>query len=354
MKRLIGKIVLISALSLLPVMLYNFIYDPYFVLRHDVKSMRILPNERWVKTRHLLNNPDKYDALLLGSSRVSQIPIDYMNRVSGRRYYNMTLMAGVPTDYVQILTMLMKHKVGIRKVVIGLDYYSFEGATPKQFHRGIMYLDDPWARMKQYLTYLFLPIDSNNFFELRFDNKDIVYDIFGTGEYTFVRKERNMDRDPAKHRERFSAPIFTVCSDRLERTLNEIRQIIEVCRAHNIETVFFINPEYAMNYLCDDIAFLNRVRERFAGVTDFWDFTRPTAVTENMFNFVDFTHYRKSVGKMMAAKMLNAPGDAPADFGRLVTKAQAGAYVKETVPEYQARKKALNPNCAKCLKAIWD
>ncbi len=354
MKRLIGKIALIALISAAPVALYNYYIDQYFLLRHDAKSMRILPNERWVKTEYLIKNPGKYDSIVFGSSRISQVPMDIINQKTGRSYYNMTLMAGVPSDYLHILKILLRNKVAVKHIVIGLDFYSFEGATPNQFHRGTMYPDDPWDRYRQYFKYLFLPLDTTMYNELNFDGKDLVYDIFGTGEYTFLKKEKNIDEHPEQHPARFQFPILTVCDDRMDRTLNEITQIINICRANGITTTFFINPEYAPQYLCDNIEFLNKIRVRFVEVADFWDFSRPSSVTETIFSYVDLIHYRKAVGRMIAARIFNVPGVAPADFGHLVTKANVAAYTAETVPEHQIKKKKINPNCLPCKKALWQ
>ena len=353
MKRLIGKIALVALLSAIPVALYNYFVDQYFVLRHDVKSMRVLPNERWVKTEYLIKNPAKYDSIVFGSSRVSQIPMDFINRHTGKNYYNMTVMAGVPSDFLQMLKILVRNKVAVKHLLIGLDIYSFEGASPDQFYRAIMYPEPLRERLQQYFKYLFLPFDSTMFQELRFDGKDIVYDIFGTGEYTFVKKERNIVEHPEQHPARFMLPILTVCDDRINKTLGEITQMMDICRVNGITAEFFINPEPAPMYLCDNIAFLNKVRFRLAEVSDFWDFSRPSSITENIYSYVDMIHYRKSVGQMMAARICNAPGVAPAGFGYLVTKTNVAAYAAETVREYQARKNAIKPNCQPCRHAIW-
>lgn len=353
MIKLIGKLALISILSVIPVVSYNYFIDPYFVFREDVKMMYVCPNERWVKTEFLIKNPTKYDSLLFGSSRVSQIPVEYVRTYSGKNYYNMTLMAGVPADYLHILKQLIRNKVTVRHIMVGLDYYSFEGKAPLGFLRAVMYPDDPEERLQRYLHYLFLNFDTSMMAELKFDGKDIVYDIFGTGEYTFVKKERNLEENPDMHRERFKIPVPIVCSDHMKETISDIRRIVETCRDNGITVTFFINPEQETTYLCDNIAFLNKIRRTLAEYTDYWDFSRPTAVTGNIFNYVDYTHYRKAVGKMMAARIFNAPGVAPAGFGNLVTRTNVDAYLNAATPEYDALKKEKKPACMPCIKTLW-
>ncbi|HOT45498.1 MAG TPA: hypothetical protein PLM53_11625 [Spirochaetota bacterium] len=353
MKRLIGKIAVIALISATPVALYNYFIDQYFVLRQNVASMRVLPNERWVKTEYLIKNPAKYDSIVFSSSRGSQLPIEFINQHTGGRYYNMTLMAGVPSDHLSILKILVRNKVAIKHVLIGLDYYSFQGATPAQFYRGIMYPDDPWERMKNYFDYLFLPFDSTVFNELNFDGKDVAYDIFGTGEYTFLKKEKSIAEHPEQHPARFQFPILVVCDDRIDKTLSEIKQIISLCRANGITTTFFINPEYAPSYLCADIDFINKVCFRFSEITDFWDFNGSSSVTGDMYNYVDLIHFRRPVGRMMMARIFNVPDVAPADFGKLVTRSNVAAFTAEAKRAHEINKKKVKLNCAPCRQALW-
>lgn len=353
MKRLIGKIILIALVSAAPVALYNYYVDQYFVLRQEVKSMRVLPNERWVKTEYLVRNPAKYDSIVFSSSRGSQIPIEFINQHTGRRYYNMSVMAGVPSDYLAIMKILLRNKVVIKHLLIGLDYYSFQGATPAQFYRGIMYPDKQTDRFKEYCKYLFLPFDTTMFNELRFDGSDVEYDIFGTGEYHFVKREKSIAEHPEQHAARFNFPTMTVCDDRLARTMDEIKQLLAICKANGIETTFFINPEYAPSYYCDNIDFLNKIRRLFAEITDFWDFNGSLAVTGNMYNYVDLIHYRKLVGRMMMARIFNVPGMAPADFGRIVTGENITAFIAESTREFYINKKKIKLNCLPCRQAIW-
>ena len=265
----------------------------------------------------------------------------------------MSVMAGVPSDYLAIMKILLRNKVVIRHLLIGLDYYSFQGATPAQFYRGIMYPDKQPDRFKQHLKYLFLPFDTTLFNELRFDGSDVEYDIFGTGEYHFVKREKNIAEHPEQHPARFNFPTLTVCDDRLARTMNEIKQLLAICKANGIEATFFINPEYAPSYYCDNIHFLNKIRRLFAETTDFWDFNGSLKVTGDMYNYVDMIHYRKSVGRMMMARIFNVPGIAPADFGRIVTGENITAFIAESTREFNLNKKKIKLNCLPCSKAIW-
>jgi len=349
-KRLIGKIILISVLSVIPLLAYNLILDPFSVLRKDYDSMWICPNERFVKTDYILGNPEKYDSFLFGSSRVSQIPVRPLNRATGGRFYNMAVVSGVAADSLAAIKLFLKNGVSIKNVVLGLDYFSFQMLPLENLVRNTVYPETCEEKAKFYYTFLTLQPDSGMLDEIRFDGKDVAYDLLGTGEYDFLKKERDLVLHPDEHNRKFMQPVFTICRRRMDTTLAEIREIVDICRSNSIRLTVFMNPCHASSYLCDDIAFMNEARARLAGLTDFWDFSAPSPITEDNFSYIDIIHYRKKVGYMLVERMFGMKGAAPADFGTLVTRANAAAYLKKAERGYHADKKRLNPNCPPCVK----
>ena len=350
MKQLILKIILLGVLSVTPLVAYNVILDPFSVLRKDFKSMWICPNERYVKTDYILRNPAKYDSFLFGSSRVSQIPVEALNRATGHRYYNMTIVSGVIAENLKSLKLFLKKNVAIKNVAIGLDYFSFQMLPLENLVRNVMYPETLEEKIKFYYTYLFLEPDSGMLREIKFNGKDAAYDITGTGGYDFIRREENLTLHPEEHEAKFKSPVFVICRSRMDETLGEISEIKKICDENGIRLLVFMNPGHAFSYLCDDIAFMNTARSRLAEITDFWDFSSASSITENNANYIDIIHFRKMIGAMMVERMYNLKGGAPADFGQLVTRANAAAYLKEVENKYFAEKKRLNPPCMPCYK----
>jgi hypothetical protein len=349
-KELILKIILLGVISVTPLVAYNVILDPYSVLRKDFKSMWICPNERYVKTDYILSNPTKYDSFLFGSSRVSQIPVDALNRATGHNYYNMTIVSGVVAENLKILKLFLKNNVAIKNVAIGLDYFSFQMLPLEVLVRNIMYPETLEEKIKFYYTYLFLEPDSGMLHEIKFNGKDAFYDITGSGGYDFIKREENLMLHPKEHDAKFKAPVFVICRSRMEETINEIAEIKKICAENNINLLVFMNPGHAYSYLCDDIAFMNAARSRLAEVTDFWDFSSASSITEDNYNYIDIIHFRKKIGAMMVERMYNLKSAAPPDFGVLVTKANVAAYLKKTETDYNVEKKRLNPPCMPCYK----
>lgn len=345
-----GKIILAAVLSVIPLLAYNLILDPFSVLRKDFDSMWICPNERFVKTDYILRNPAKYDSFVFGSSRVSQIPIAPLNRATGGRFYNMAVVSGVASENLRTLKLFLGSGVRVKNVLLGLDYFSFQMLPLENLVRNTMYPETFKEKVKFYYTYLTLAPDTGMLHEIKFDGTDAAYDLLGTGEYDFVKKEKNLVLHPEEHDPKFRLPVFTICRNRLDETIGEIREIVDLCEKNDIRLTVFLNPSHAWSYLCDDIAFMNTARARLAELTDFWDFSRPGAITEDNFSFIDIIHYRKKIGAMVVERMFGGKGAAPADFGALVTRAGAAAYLAKAERDYHADKKRVKPDCMPCVK----
>ena len=337
-------------LSVIPLVAYNLVIDPYLVLRKYFNHMFICPNERYIKTDYILNNPAKYDSLLFGSSRVSQIPVEIINKSTGNRFYNMTYIAGIVSDHLNILKIIIKSGARIKSIIIGLDYYSFTAMPIENQIRNIMYPETLWDKLKFYYTYLSVEPDSGMLKEVKFDGNEALYDITGTGEYDFIKKERLLSLDPRRHEAKFKKPVLVVCTDQLDKTLAEIQEIIALCKKNNIAMTFFINPDYLDMYLCQDVAFINKVRNRLALITDFWDFSAPNSTIGNYFNFIDPIHYRKKVGAMIIEKMFHQRSDLPAEFGFLVTESNSKGYIERSEKDFNRYKKLIRPHCLPCPK----
>ncbi len=348
MKQFVFKCILIAAISVIPLVAYNVILDPYLVLRKDYAHMFICPNERYFKTDYILDNPEKYDSFLFGSSRVSQIPVDLLSKATGSKFYNMTYIAGITSDHLSILKLFVEKKVKIKNVVIGLDYYTFTAMPAENQFRNVMYPLTLYEKVKFYYTYLSLEPDSSMLKEIKFDGKEAVYDLTGTGGYHFIRREQQLALDPLKHEAKFQKPAAVLCSNQVEKTLAEIKEIISLCKANGIKLGFFINPDYLNMYLCQDIAFINLIRSRLAALTDFWDFSSPNPIIGDKFNFIDPIHYRKKIGAMIVEKMYYPGAHIAPDFGFLVKETNIAQYAEKAAKDYQQYKRLANPGCVHC------
>lgn len=118
-------------IKLLPFVLWIFLLmvvvpvaiDPYNVFHvENIRDNGIEPNKNFLKTEYVIRHPDRFDAFLFGSSRVSSIHSD---RIEGYRCYNMTYSEGVPKEHLENLQVMLEHGVRPKMVLVGVDSISY-------------------------------------------------------------------------------------------------------------------------------------------------------------------------------------------------------------------------------------
>ena len=233
------------------VALFNYVVDPrgffrYGTWRHDVLHQFIEPDKNFIKTRYVALNPQRYNCLIFGSSRV--------NAIDGRLAknavcYNMTFGQGLPRNYLDSLRYLVTKQVRPKLVLIGLDEFSYK-YDPAEHTDFLRHPYPPAVHQNRALFYLkyLVRYSSRSMKEPLegFEGKrqPIRYDHYGTGlEMPDPAVEKAIEADPityakdAKFREPFITP-----GDRMDAALEEIRETVDLLNAHGIPLIVFINP----------------------------------------------------------------------------------------------------------------
>lgn len=118
-------------IKLLPFFLWIFLLmvvvpvtiDPYNVFHvENIRDNGVEPNKNFLKTEYVIRHPEKFDAFLFGSSRVSSIHSD---KIESYRCYNMTYSEGVPKEHLDDLRAMLENGVRPRMVMVGVDSISF-------------------------------------------------------------------------------------------------------------------------------------------------------------------------------------------------------------------------------------
>ena len=105
------------------------------------------------------------------------------------------------------------------------------------------------------------------------------------------------------------------------KTLDEIRETVDLLKAHGIRLIVFINPIHKTTYLATGLETFFLFEKELSRITDFYDFSGLNSITTNNYYYYETSHYRPKVGTLMLARMLNDSSlKVPADFGVLVTR----------------------------------
>ncbi len=123
MKKFIAKVIFLGSFCFFVIAISAYIVDPYNVFHwSNIRNNGVDPNKNYIKTKYILNNPEKYDGFLFGSSRVGSIHVEKIQNV---KIYNMTYSAGTPYEHYETLKTFIDNGVNIDIVYMGVDSYSY-------------------------------------------------------------------------------------------------------------------------------------------------------------------------------------------------------------------------------------
>jgi len=332
--------VILMAAELGAVALFNYIVDPngvfrYGPWRHDVAYQFSLANKNFVKTRYIASNPEKYDCLIFGSSRVNGID---GRDAKGYSCYNMTYPGGLPRNHLDNLRYLLSKGVRPKVVLIGLDEFSYKLDPAEHFTDYVRYPYPPVVHQSTFLFYLkyLIRYSSRSMKEplegFEGKRRPIPYDHYGTGlELAGPEAEKAIDADPINYAkaDKFKEPLL-MHGNRMKEALEEIRETVELLKAHGIQTIIFINPIHQTTYLATGLDKLLLFEKELSKITSFYDFSGLNSITTNNNYYYETSHYRPIVGAMILARMLHDTSvKVPADFGVLVTRENVDAHIAQ-------------------------
>ncbi len=326
----------------------NYLGDPYGLFRRDFSNQFLLPNQHFIKVRHVVNHPDRYDCFVLGSSRVNGIDV---RKIRDGRCYNMTLAGGIPREHLNNLRYMLTQGVTVRTVLLGLDEFSYSVRPDIYLSQPLRYPYPPVIHEKvlpYYLKYLFSIFSGEvwkrvwNGYASKRDGRnrdDAVYDMYETGITFSPQTEEAIERDPGKHA---LSPVF---SDRgmardevvnMDGVLEDVRAIVELAGTHKIRLVVFINPAFWRRYLYTDREAFLSFKKKLSAITEYYDFSGLNEITKNPYYYYGLTHYRLKLGDLLVARIF---GDdkvvVPEGFGPLVTKSNIEAHIAMLRRQFQ-------------------
>ena len=321
----------------------NFVLDKYGVFQTPKQGQVTVynePNKMFLKTDYVLKHPDKFDSFVFGSSRVGLLDV---TKMPGGKFYNMAYSEGLPKEHLENIKLLLKHGIKIKNIIIGLDDFTYRISPDKHkdeplrlAHYETSLNDRNW--FTHYWYYLFLKIKWE---DLSRYSQRYYQEMFNTGTTQPSEDyERRIDSDIDTYRKDPKFRQFShtyVPTERTEQTLNELSEIIEICKKNNIKLIFLINPIHHFTYNRTDIAHFLDFKRQLAGITDYWDFSGLNSITLDNGQFYETSHYRLRVGDMILSKIFGDGSKAPADFGHLVTKDNFPLHRARLIKELNAK-----------------
>lgn len=291
--------IVVILLVSIAVPLLSIIVDPFNIFHWDcARNNGIEPNERYVRTKYILNNPLKYDSYVFGSSRVGTIHVE---KILDATVYNMSYSIGLPSEQLQTLKTILNGGCKIKRIYIGVDdilLYVSEKSHLNLMQFPYEYLDE---HKRNFLcSYVFNPkllYSSLSYYQKENGrNREIIRQMYKTGwwaDYDFKSKFQwaNVEYVIRKFEKKDSYKI--------NLALNSILKLSELCKRNNIELIIFTNPTYRTTYISGlNKGYIEFLRE-LVKITDFYNFSGLNDVTINKENYLDTSHYNAYVGDMI-------------------------------------------------------
>ncbi|WP_026488668.1 hypothetical protein [Butyrivibrio sp. XBB1001] len=303
------KLSLKLCLFIIPVLIYvgiSVFVDAYNVFHvEDIRFTDITPNQNYIKTKYVLNNKDKFNAFILGSSRVANLPPDGLPQTTedGKdlRWYNMTYAMGAPQENYQTVKSLIDGGVEIDELIIMIDEISM--------WKGISYERDQLIFVN-YQTYEMSPL---KFYYAYIKQKPVLRilpqifeKIVGSREFE-QKKElfyeygvdiKNTDLSIGQDVRNLGSARSLEYTEKAG-SIEALQNLVDICEARDIKLVVLTTPIYEETYREGvENGYLEFLKD-VAKVTDFYNFSGLNEYTESSKYYFDESHFRPYVGNEM-------------------------------------------------------
>ena len=336
MKKLFLKLLLL----LVPLIIYvSVIYanDIFNVFHYDnIRKTDASSDDNYIKTRYILEHPDKYNAFILGSSRVANLPAEGLpTSIDGDElsWYNMTYPMGCPQDNLETLKTFIKNGVSIRSVVIGIDEISMyrtysDNAQELMYRQYQEYKNSP---LKYYYSYLTVKPDfallKKAYSQTPSDRENIAM------YYSYGVELPNCDTSYPSE----AGPMVSSlgCSNYSgSEAIDAIKELVTLCREHDIQLKVFTSPVLETTYReAAEKGYLDFLKD-VSECTDFYNFSGLNEYSTEMRYYFDASHYRPYVGLEMERIMYDlTPNSDVTSFGAYINSENIDDLIKRLEKE---------------------
>ena len=110
-----------------------------------------------------------------------------------------------------------------------------------------------------------------------------------------IKIESNIE----KHREILSSiKIVPNREDRVEKTISEIKQIINICKKNKINLTIIYLPRYKSTYVANK-DLIDKSRLELQKITSYWDMVKIDSFTDDEYYWYEESHYRPILGEII-------------------------------------------------------
>ena len=324
MKRFIVKCLIFFCIIAVIFAPFGLFVDPYNIFHwRNIRNNGVESNKGYVKMSNVLENPEKFDSFLFGSSRMGFFDV---TKIRDGKYYDMSYSEGVPAEHLSDLEVMIDHGIIPKNVTIGVDdisYFVDPATHEEQLYRKRF----PWEgtftdKCGFYLKYFDMITLSQSLHVIRnFEDKDPEY-----GKRLLATGNERLDIESNFNYEDTEATWSAYYRPR-EEVYEDIRRIKELCNEYGITLRIFTNPVNGYTYAKDIANGYLEFLEGLAEVTDYYNFSGFNDVTLNHSLYYETSHFNPGVADLILERIYDERIDErlyEQGFGRYVTKENVG------------------------------
>lgn len=325
MKKLIIKFVVFSLILAAIFVPVNVVIDPYNIFHYEEpRDNGVEPNKNFIKTKYVLNNKDKFDSFLFGSSRAGFMDIDYLSELTGETWYDMASSEATVAEHVNTLRVLIKNGIVPKSIFVMIDDISC--FVDPALHENMLYRvpypsGGPISKLEFYAKYCDLITTYESLKVIKehvAEDKDYVSRYQRTGTER-LDKQTYFDPTLPQFQEGYWADYY---SYRVDEAILDMGNLVSICDENNIKLYVVTNPLYYLTYgRAVENGYLDYI-ERLSEVTDFYNFSSFSSVTFEYMNYYETSHFTPAIGRMMieATQGIQNSELLEEGFGTYVTK----------------------------------
>jgi len=316
MKKFLCRIAPFVLFILLLEIAVPMIVDPYNIFHwKQIRDNGVEPNSNYIKMQYVLNNPEKFDSFLFGSSRTGFINV---KKIPEGSWYNMSYSEGLPGEHLENLRELIEHGIIPKNVMIGVDNIScFVDPVihEKQFYR------IPYPRENKLGFYA-------NYFSVRgvIESLDVILNHEAEDPDYVERYYQSGSslRDPSLAGQwENDAPYWEYYyRDYISDGVLAVRRIAKLCEEYGIRLIVFTNPIYYKTYQESQFYGYDQFLEWLADPAPYYNFSGINDITTNREYYYEPSHYTEEVGDMIIDRIFRGVTDETLEsqgFGFYVT-----------------------------------
>ncbi|MBU2701196.1 hypothetical protein Ga0466249_002310 [Sporomusaceae bacterium BoRhaA] len=335
------KFVFVIILGAIVIILTNYIVDPYNIFHTKILPKQFQENDRFNKAEFLKYNMNRYNSYMFGSSRIGTTEPAFIEKyIPEAKFYNYYVSGGTMYDNLENIKSILSNGGTIKNIYLQVDILEML-TTYKYNPDNYLLRYAPQVINTSLLKYKVSYLTIFPYESIIGKIKQNVQDDFNyarvdytTGCWHQESKENALIKGPASYVEHelsfHKAMHRDVKDEHLKENLNDVMQIVNICKQNNINLIIFTTPHNHRMIDSIDIDDYLKVLQSLGSIVDYWDFSGYNSITNDDTNYYETSHYRPKIGQIIAAKIFNDNSKTlPIDFGTFVTHESLNYHIEK-------------------------